>query len=88
MGAETVGWLQGIIDKHAKVFQSMCQQHAGSRCLARIEMFKGLGEGEGALVPNLFLRQNSLSGAQQRFHQVWGVWGGGRHKCLLLLIGL
>lgn len=43
MGAETVGWLQGIIGKHAKVLQSMCQQHAGSGCLARIEMCEGLG---------------------------------------------
>lgn len=50
MRAETAGWLQGIIGKHAKVLQSMCQQHAGSKCLARIEMFKGLG-GRGGLAP-------------------------------------
>lgn len=39
-----MGWLQGAVGKHAKVLQSMCQQHAGIRCLARIEMFKGPGE--------------------------------------------
>lgn len=40
---ETETCLQGILGKHAKVLQSMCQQHAGIGCLARIEMFKGLG---------------------------------------------
>lgn len=40
---KTAGCLQRIIGKHAKVLQSMCQQHAGIGCLARIEMFKGLG---------------------------------------------
>lgn len=41
---ETKGCLQRILGKHAKVLQSMCQQHAGIRCLARTEMFTGLGE--------------------------------------------
>lgn len=40
---ETVGWLQGVMCEHARVLQSMCQQHAGIGCLTRIEMFKGLG---------------------------------------------
>lgn len=35
---ETVGCLQRIIGKHAKVLMSMCQQHAGIGCLARREM--------------------------------------------------
>lgn len=35
---------QRIIGKHAKVLQSMCQQHAGIGCLARVQMFKGVGE--------------------------------------------
>lgn len=39
-----MGWLQGAVGKHAKVLQSMCQQHAGIGCLARIEMFQGPGE--------------------------------------------
>lgn len=46
---ETEGCLQGIIGKHAKVLQSMCQQHAGIGRLARIEMFQG--SGRRGLVP-------------------------------------
>lgn len=67
---QTAGCLQGIIGKHAKFLQSMCQQHAGIGCLAGIEMFKGFW-GEEALFPNLyFLRQRSFSRVQQKIHQV------------------
>lgn len=66
---ETVGCLQRIIGKHAKVRQSMCQQHAGIGCLARIEMFKGLGE-KRPRSQTCFLRQSSRR-VQQKIHQVW-----------------
>lgn len=40
---QTVSCLQRTTGKHAKILQFMCQQHAGIECLARIEMFKGVG---------------------------------------------
>lgn len=51
MSGETLG-------KHAKVLQSMCQQHAGSGCLAGIEMFKGLGRRD--LAPKTCFKARSV----------------------------
>lgn len=56
---ETVGCLKRIVGKHAKIHQSMCQQHAGNGCLARIEMFKGSGK-KRPRSQTCFLRQSSL----------------------------
>lgn len=69
-----VGWLQGIIGKHAKGIQSMCQQRAGIQSLARVENVKGLGR--RGLIPKPVLRQSSLkSSSTWNIHQVLKIKG-------------
>lgn len=51
MKGETEDRLQGITGKHAKVLESMCQQHAGIGCLAVMDML-------GSWVPKPVFKAN------------------------------